>query len=252
MKTLLFNYFVILFAILSLFACLHSEEVESDNSCTSNCTTFTGRIETEDHIGVPNVKIKLFHVSDNMVIVSSKELGETTTDNEGNYNLKVFIDDTYLGYIYRSFFKLSINRLSLCSHLSDSYLKLNKNLDRNPYLTISQIDKRDTIYSNDFIVPKKANLRIKLNNFAPVIQGDFFNVQVLYNYSYLSPDWETYVYDTSFYAGEEVNPSVFETETLLNSTVGIEMTKRINGVYHSSHSTINISTTDWSIIEFDY
>lgn len=187
-----------------------------------------------------------------MVVVSSKKLGETTTDNEGNYDLKAFINDAYLGYNYRGFFELKINKFNLSSHVSDAYLKLDETLDKDPYLTISQIDKRDTIYSNDFIVPKKANLRIKLNNFAPVIQGDFFNVQVLYNYSYLSPDWQTYVYDTSFYAREAVNPSVFEIETLLNATVGIAITKRINGVYHSSYSTINISNTDWYVMEFEY
>ena len=45
---------------------------------------------------------------------------------------------------------------------------------------IFPITNRDTIIDNTFYIPKKAYIKVNLNNFVPLQDDDFFEVQTLY------------------------------------------------------------------------
>ena len=68
------------------------------------------------------------------------------------------------------------------SNVSDAYLKPELQTDvglkylNQSYVKFYNLNKRDTILTNNFIVPKKGNLSVKLKNFSPILDvPEFFS-----------------------------------------------------------------------------
>jgi len=247
MKAIKYFTFLIVFII---YSC--SEQEEINTNCISDCTTFKGRIETVDHVGIPNVRVNLEHYSDNGVWVSIVDLGATFTDSEGYYNIDTFIEDKYLGYHYKQSFDLIINKSDIDDKISIKYLKPDEMLYRNPELTVYDIYKRDTIFTNDFIIPKKANLYIKLHNYEPITENDYFRAIVSFEYDYLCQDWnyEPIVYDTN--AKDDLNPTTFNFRTVLNDSTRVHIVKRKNGAIEVVKDTTIILTNPIYEMNFYY
>jgi hypothetical protein len=250
MKTI--KYFVLIITILLIISCSkHKEKIEND-TCTSDCTIFKGRIETADKIGIPNVRVNLSHRSDNWVLVSVSDLGETYTDSEGYYELKTYIDDMYLGYHHGSSFDLTINNADIDDEISRDYLKPKQILYYDLEVDIWQINKRDTIYTNDFVVPKRGELIVKLNNYQPTEEHDAFEVGVIFQYDFLSPGW---CYDNIYYQASLSNTTsskVFRINTVLDDDIFVSIWKRKNGKIEETDTIIHLTNSNPYMMEFEY
>ena len=248
MRTLKHISIVIVFILNS---CSKQEGTNGDD-CTFDCTTFKGRIETVDHVGIPNVRVNLEHYSDNWLDVSIVDLGETYTDSEGYYKLNTFIEDKYLGYHYRQSFHLIISKSDIDDKIPSEYLKPDEMLYRNPTMTIYDIYKRDTLITNDFIIPKKSNLFVKLHNYEPIAENDYYRAIVSFEYDNLCPDWdyEPIVYDANAKSG--INPTIFNFRTVLNDSTRVHIVKRKNGEIVVVKDTTLILKNPTYEMNFDY
>lgn len=174
-----FFYFITLSIILT--SC---EKVDDDTKkgCTNDCTTLKGKFVTLNNVPVSNIKVSLKYK------IWGGELGGsytrkivcTQSDENGNYNKNFYMKDTELGNTSPGYFEIKID---------DSKIDSNKYIKSyNPPGTSSisleypiySITKRDTIIEKNFYIPKKAYIKIHLNNFLPQLAADHFEVRTFY------------------------------------------------------------------------
>ncbi len=169
------------FFFLILISCEKIED-DSNSNCTSNCTTLMGKFVSLDNVPIPNIKVEMrYRVSGGgFGGGSTRKLVNISSDKNGNFNKKFFIQDSELGMAAPGFFQVHIDDSNL---YVSKYIRTN-NLIGNGYsdigFAIYSISDRDTIIDKTFYFPKKAFIKVNLNNFAPIQENDFFEVQTLY------------------------------------------------------------------------
>jgi hypothetical protein len=109
----------------------------------------------------------------------TRKLVDTKSDQNGNFNRNFFIKDNEIGNTVGSFY----------IDIDDSNIDVNKYIRTNNLIgnttteigfAIISITNRDTIIDKTFYIPKKAYIKVNLNNFAPLQTNDYFEVQTLY------------------------------------------------------------------------
>lgn len=174
-----FFYFITLSIILT--SC---EKVDDDTKkdCTADCTTLKGKLISLNGAPVSNVNISLKYR------IWGGELGggytrkivSTQSDKNGNFYKTFYLKDNELGNSAPGYFEINID---------DSKIDPNKYIKSyNPPSksstelgeAIYSITKRDTIIEKNFYFPKKAYIKIHLNNYVPQLTDDHFEVRTLY------------------------------------------------------------------------
>ncbi|MFV8376980.1 hypothetical protein [Flavobacterium sp. LB1P71] len=170
---------VVLFLV---FTSCEKTEDDTNTDCTSNCTVLRGRFVTLNNLPVPNIRVSLKYK------IGGGELGGGSTrkivniesDQYGNFNKDFFIKDRELGNSAGGYFDVEID---------DSKIDLNKYIRTNNLIggsstdigfAIYSITRRDTIIDETFYIPKKAFIKVNLNNFVSQRAGDLFEVRTLY------------------------------------------------------------------------
>ena len=168
------------FIALTLFfvSCSKTEDDTNDN-CTNNCTILKGKFVSLNNEPVPDIKVTLRYIKSNELAFYSRKLVEIKSDQNGNFNKNFFIKDNELGTT-AGYFKVDID---------DSNIDVNKYIRANNLIgnsttefgyAIYSITNRDTIIDNTFYIPKKAYIKVNLNNFVPLQTDDYFEVQTFY------------------------------------------------------------------------
>jgi len=175
------NVFKIL-ALLFFFVSCSKTEDDTNNECTSNCTTLKGKFVSLNNAPISNIKVSLkYRISGGGLGGGlTRKIVNTETDQSGNFYKNFFIKDSELGNSANGYFQVEID---------DSNIDVNKYIRTNNLIgttttdigfAIYRINSRDTIIDQDFYIPKKAFIKVNLNNYVPLQADDYFEVQTLY------------------------------------------------------------------------
>ena len=250
---------IVLMIILSVFSCSKTED-DTDNVCTSDCTTVQGRFVTLNNVGVEGVKVSLKYK------IPSGPLGggairyivDTETDENGYFNEAFYVKDSELGDAAAGYFIIDYDDTGLNV---DEYI-LSDNLVGNTTqpLTdaIPRINNRDTIIGRNYYLPKKTRIKVNLNNFAPMQEGDTFEVRTLYPFGphvgyneFLESEYATgFSGWGTFVAGSQntlVMPYVAENENNI-----IRVFRRKNGVNTSEDISIFVPSNNTIELNYEY
>lgn len=171
-----------LFVLFLLLTSCEKTEDDTNNECTSNCTTLSGKFVTLNNAPVSNIKVSLkYRISGGELGAgSTRKIVSTESDQNGSFSKSFFIKDNELGNSANGYFQVEID---------DSNIDVNKYIRTNNLIgntttdigfAIFSITNRDTIIDKTFYIPKKAFIKVNLNNFTPQQFDDYFEVQTLY------------------------------------------------------------------------
>ncbi len=236
MKKLFFILVIFLFTVNS---CI---KVERDDPCESGCVTFKGKIETPDHTGIQGVNLILNYTSNNLFFGVNQDLGQTTTDENGNYLLKINIPDNL---IHSRNFSLRFNPSTIQGN-DDCYKP-----DVKVVYKIDEILTEYDVFESNFTIPKKSHLSVRLKDFFPVISDDYFKFIFLYNYANDNQGWYADI-QKDLYAKQNQNPTVYEIDVPLNKDFDYILRKTKNGQGDSQYLTGHHSSPTTQILEFEY
>lgn len=245
------KFIALFFVCLFLNSC-YTTENDSKESCIENCTTFSGQIRTVDGIGISKVKLTLgYHIGQELSSYT-RIIGKATTDQNGFYEMSVFIKDNELGEGSPGYFTLALDPEKINNSLPDEYLKPNAIFDMKPEVIYYSIIDRNEILENDFIIPKKGNVKIKLKNFTPIVDGDYFNARGFYNYTFLSGNWSYIRPYNGIYIEAKENPSILNFKAVLNDTIRVNVSKKKNGVVENYQEKIVLDNPNVYELELEY
>lgn len=253
MKKMLF-----LLLILTYFGCTKTDD-DTNKSCDSDCTTLQGKFITVNNEGVRGVKVSIdYKISGGPLGGGNiRKIAETVTVQDGNFYKEFYIKESELGNV-DGYFKVLIDDSNLDV---DKYI-LSDNLigtTTTPLdFAIYQINVRDTIIGNTFYLPKKAHIKVNLNNFEPLQENDFFEVRTFYPFG-ANVGYNEFLdseYDTGFSGwgtfqasglSTQLNPFVAENEQNI-----IRIVRRKNGVTTSEDFPLFIPTNNSIELSYDY
>ncbi|RZJ70553.1 hypothetical protein [Flavobacterium sp.] len=180
---------LILFSLISLLF-ISCKDDDTQETCNSNCTTIQGRFRTMGDEPLANVRVKLDYRRSLNPGAQTRRIVNVKSDSQGDFQKDFYIQDDELG-AQSGIFRLNIED----SHLSDDlYIKIGElGYDEGIFPSIGT---RDTTLNLNFYIPKKAIIKVRLNNFVPLLAGDYFEVQ------------------TRFDSGYEISPGIFQQKTL--------------------------------------
>ena len=238
---------------LILTSCFTTDD-DTDVICTENCNTFKGQIKTVDHKGIANIKLVLTYNVGAELSGYKRIIGEAYTDINGFYEISVYLKDKELGENSAGYFVLTLDADEISNSLTDEYLKPNTSIlkNTNPEVIYYTITERNLLFTNNFIVPKKGTIKIKLNKYTPIIETDYFKASIKYDYSFLNDNWSTYQpYDGIYGLAEGISTTI-NTETILNGPIRIQITKEKNGVFENMEQEVQLTNSDVYELDFDY
>ena len=248
------KYTLCLLAIILLTSCFVYDD--TCEICTENCTEFKGQIKTVDGQGIEGINLTLEYNASAIFLAAKRIIANTTTDKDGFYSIVAYLEDHEIAEESIGKFEMFFDIHKVNNSISDTYLKPTTIFTNNsrPTAYYYNIRKRDTIYTNRFIVPKKGKLSIKLKNFSPIIAEDYFTVNVYSSYTFFCKGWTSY----RPYGGVEKKAvanqteTILNTETILDGDVTVRITKRKNGVIESTDQIIILNSNTVLNLEFDY
>jgi hypothetical protein len=167
--------------ITSLGSCKKTID-DTNNNCTSNCTTLSGKFVSANNEPVPNIKVSLsYNVGSGPFGGGyTRKIVNVISDQNGNFIKNFYIKDHELGDTADGYFLTEIDD----SKIDNSrYIRTNNLIGTTTTIidfAIYSITRRDTVINKIFYVPKKAYIKVNLNNFSPISAGDYFEVQSLY------------------------------------------------------------------------
>lgn len=168
-----------IFALMFIFVSCSKTEDDTNDECTGNCTILKGNFVTLNNEPVSNVKVLMKYIKSNELAFYSRKLVDTKTDINGNFNRNFFIKDNELGNT-GGYFDIEIDDSNIDVN---KYIRINNligNTTTNIGFSVFSITNRDTIIDKTFYIPKKAYIKVNLNNFVSQQSGDLFEVQSLY------------------------------------------------------------------------
>jgi hypothetical protein len=247
--------FIIL--ILTFYSCSETDDEQIlRNNCTLNCTKLKDKFVTTNNIGIKGVKGQLqYRFSEGRLSGESftRSIKNSQTDENGNFEVEFYIQDDELGNINGHFttYYESIN-------LDSTEYIFSKNNFAFAMQTKYSISNRDTIIGNKYYIPKKAYIKVNLNNFSPIKDGDYFEVITLYpfgpnigtnnfldsEYSTGSSGWGTF---KASGVNSQLNPYVAENEKNI-----IRIARRKNGVNSIEDFPIFVPANNKIELNYEY
>jgi len=237
-----------------IFASCFTTDDDTDLVCTENCNTFKGKIKTIDNKGIENIKLILTYKVGAELSGYTRIIGEAWTDANGFYEISVFLEENELGENSQGIFSLTLDYDKISNSLTDEYLKPNVSLTENtkPKVIYYSIAERNLLFTNNFIVPKKGNIKIKLNNYNPIIGEDYFKASIKYDYSFLNDNWTTYQPYDGIYGLANGTSTIINAEKILNGNIRIQITKEKNGVFENIEQEVELNNSNVYELEFEY
>ena len=247
-----------LLALLLIFTSCSKEEDDTKNNCFADCTVLKGNFVSLNDPPIPNIKVSMKYRISGYGGGSTRKILNIKTDQSGNYFKNFYIKDHELGNLADGYFLVEID---------DSNLDVNKYIRTNNLIgnttsdigfAIYAINTRDTIIEQDYYIPKKAFIRVNLNNFIPVQDDDYFEVQTLYPFGPKvgTNDFLDSPYGTGF--SGYGNWRATTTNNVLNIFVAegeknmIRVFRRKNGVNTSEDFPVFVPSNNTIELSYDY
>ena len=246
--------------LLLVFTSCEKNEDDLKDLCTENCTTLSGKFFTANNEPVPNITVTLNYR------ISGGELGGGATrkivkiksDKNGNIYKNFYLKDSELGNNAMGYFDIKID---------DSGIDVNKYIRTDNLIgpgssffgsAIYSITNRDTIINLSCYFPKKAYIKVNLNNFIPEKTDDSFEVQTLYPFGgnvgyneFLDSPYGTGFSGYGNWTAKNLNNNlnVFVAEGEKNI---IRVIKRKNGVGSSEDFEVYVPSNNSIELTYDY
>ena len=251
---------IAVFVLLLIFTSCEKVEDDTGNFCTSNCTTLRGKFVTLNDQPVPNIRVALKYR------ISGGELGggytrkivNTKSDKNGNFNNFFFIKDSELGRYTGGYFEVDIDDSNLDNN---KYIRTNNligNTTSDIGFAIYSIINRDTIIDETYYIPKKAYIKVNLNNYAAQKEGDRFEVRTYYPFgpkvgqnTFLNSEYATGFSGYDNWTAKTLNNSfkVFVAEGEKNI---IHIIKLKNGVLLNQDIEVFVPANNTIELTYDY
>ena len=252
--------FIYLITLLSIFIGCEKVDDDTKKSCTTDCTTLKGNFVTLNGAPVSNVNISFEYR------ISGGELGggytrkivKTQSDKTGNFFKNFYLKDNELGNTAPGYFEIIIDDSKIDPN---KYIKSYNSPGNSKTLLgyyIYSITKRDTIIEKNFYFPKKAYIKIHLNNYQPQKTGDQFEVRTLYpfgektgNNTFLDSEYSTGFSGYDKWVAKELNNTfnVFVAEGEKNI---IRIVKVKNGISLSQDYEITVPPNNTIELTYDF
>jgi hypothetical protein len=169
--------FLTLFSAVFIISCSKTVN-DTEDVCTSDCTTISGKFVTLNNAPVPGISVSLsYHISGGELGGGyTRKIVNTRAGADGIFSKSFYLKDNELGDSARGYFIIDVDDRKIDAN---KYIRL----DNNPLgFAIYSIGRRDTVINNIFYIPTKAFIKVHLNNFISQQAGDFFEVQSLFPY----------------------------------------------------------------------
>ena len=250
---------IILLLILNICSCSKTED-ETNNICLSNCTILQGKFITTNNTGIEGIKVSLSYQSSGTLgsFRYTRLIAETQTDENGNFYKEFYINDDELGETADGYFKIDYDDTNLDVNkyiLSDNQIGTTTQILGE---AIYSINSRDTIIGNTYYLPKKTHIKINLNNFVPIQEGDHFEVRTLYPFGanigynqFLDSEYATGFSGYDTFEATVVN-NQFNVFVAENENNVIRILKIKNGISTPEDYTIYIPTDNNIELTYEY
>lgn len=247
-----------IFALLLIVTSCSKTEDDTNNECTSNCTVFKGKFVTLNNEPVSKIKVSMKYVQSNELAYLARKIVNTESDQNGIFNKNFFIKDNELGNFANGYFEVEID---------DSNIDINKYIKTNNLISgnstdigfaIYSIINRDTVIDKTFYIPKKAYIKVNLNNFVAQQAGDLFEVQTLYPFgekigvnTFLNSEYSTGFSGYGNWTAKNLNNSlnVFVAEGEKNI---IRINRIKNGIGSSQDFEVNVPQNNTIELTYDF
>lgn len=246
---------IYLFCIsLVLISCEKNED-DTKDICTNSCTSLRGKFVTANNVPLANITVELKYEISGGVFGggSTRKIVRTQSNQNGEFNRDFYIKDNELGNHASGYFTLNIDDSKLSSK---NYIKLGNNQSLG--YAIYSIGRRDTIIDESFYFPKKAYIKVNLNNYIPQKEGDRFEVQTLFpcgpkvgQNTFLNSEYGTGFsgYDNykAVNLNNKLNVLVAESEKNI-----IRISRITNGIASSEDFEINVPSNNTIELTYNY
>lgn len=249
---------ILLLNVILFFSSCEKVEDDSNEICTGNCTTLSGKVYTQGNTPLKNVAIKFkFQKQDpnNTNNTLTRIISKVRTNNLGEYNMDFYLKDEELGQ-WAGTFTLNADKNTLPGTVFyEDYFNLYDNL--------YSILTRDVSIQRNLYIPTLKKIKIKLNGFNGDTQEDYFRVltEVPCGYDYVSVNPETgnnHEYATiglNKYQLDNYNnltSKIFEVEFALNEMNFIVLGRMKNNTYTEERISINVTSATNQTFEYNY
>ncbi|GAA4289861.1 hypothetical protein [Aestuariibaculum suncheonense] len=231
-------------------------EDTTDEVCSLDCTTISGRFVTTDGQGLPDVNLSFQYESGFMFLFYKRFIADLTTDSNGYFHHQFYVKPEELDPEKIGHFELipDVNSLNIREDIITpdliSYLNLNKWV---------KIQSRDAVIEVVYNLPKKRWLVVNLNNFIPEQEGDYFSVRSVFPYGLKNEESYDEVFETEF--NLVVSKDLFKASNLNNAFKvlvaegeinRIEVAKMKGGEYSAQNIMLEVGEGDLEEITLEY
>lgn len=246
---------IYLFCISLVLVSCEKNEDDTKDICTANCTTLRGKFVTANNVPLANITVELKYEigGGGFGGGSTRKIVRTKSNQNGEYNRDFYVKDNELGNLASGYFTINIDDSKLSSN---NYIKLGNNHSLG--YAIYSIGRRDTIIDESFYIPKKAFIKVNLNNYIPQKEGDRFEVQTLFPFgpkvgmnTFLNSEYATgfsgYDKFKAVNLNNKLNVLVAESEKNIVRVISVK-----NGIASSIDYEINVPPNNTIELTYNY
>ncbi|KUJ61358.1 hypothetical protein AR687_13010 [Flavobacteriaceae bacterium CRH] len=242
---------LLLFLLIIAVSCSKTED-DTRDTCTMNCTTLSGNFITVDNKPLAGIEVSFSYHIGSQVGSYTRKIAKTKTNSKGDYSVDFHLNDSELGNAAPGYFIISVD---------------DKNLDPNEYFRlgnnaglgydIHEIKNRDTIINASFYIAKKTNIKVHLNNFIPLKEGDFFEVKTYFSHGIKNENLNSLESFYSYGSGDIFKASVKNQASTITAAEGeknnIVISRRKNGItFENEIHEVFIPANNQIELTFDY
>jgi hypothetical protein len=241
---------ILLFMSILFFSC---EEINDDTNivCTENCTHIEGQILTKDQLPVKNVELIVsFQKSTGTYSNYIRKIAKAKTDVNGYYNMDFYLKDEELG---ESFGGLEIYMKQ--NTIASKYFYPN----RFNLFEVLNINDRNISLTKNIYLPTKKDIKVKLQNFIPNQNGDYFEVQLYVPCGFENSEISSITGNYHKYVTKGINfyrlnsPSqIFTIDAALDEINYLVLVRMKNGVYTEETIPVSVDENSNTVLTYDY
>lgn len=169
------------FILLLFVTSCATETDDSSKVCTTNCTALQLQFMTLNNAPVEGVKATLtYHYSYYLGKSYTRTITTATSDENGRIQKDFYLKDDELGPLSEGSFTLAVD---------DSDIDVNQYIRSNNVIGsttvpinfhFDSVRRRDTVIDATWYFPKKAYIKVNLQNFIPEQPNDYFEIRTTY------------------------------------------------------------------------
>lgn len=163
---------VILLLAFGFLSCNKVDKSTLNSPCSDSCTIIQGRVITGNNQGVANVPIEIKSESRSTlgISTSTRRIATGTTNSNGFYSLTFGLNKDEYGKMPRASLQILFS-IDKAKFLPITFYEL---FGYKDYLY--GVAKKDTVIQANIYYATRARIKIRLENFNPIISGDEFSV----------------------------------------------------------------------------